>query len=145
MKKYLLPKEGKFYKANLHMHTTISDGRMTLEETKREFMKHGYSIVAFTDHEIMVPHKELTDDNFLAITSTEIIVNLENHNDFGYIKTYHLKPLFFYELIKIIIQLLKQNKKPFGFYPIWLLKCLLCYSYCCQSTVSTRTSINNKC
>lgn len=90
MKKYLLPKEGKFYKANLHMHTTISDGRMTLEETKREFMKHGYSIVAFTDHEVMVPHKELTDDNFLAITSTEIIVNLENHNDFGYIKTYHL-------------------------------------------------------
>mgnify|MGYP003317810476 CR=1 FL=1 len=39
MKKYLLPKEGKFYKANLHMHTTISDGRMTLEETKEEYQK----------------------------------------------------------------------------------------------------------
>ena len=90
MKKYLLPKEGKFYKANLHMHTTISDGRMTLEETKREFMKHGYSIVAFTDHEVMVPHMDLNEENFLAITSTEIIVNLNNHQDFGYNRTYHL-------------------------------------------------------
>jgi hypothetical protein len=90
MKKYLLPKEGKFYKANLHMHTTISDGRMTLEETKREFMKRGYSIVAFTDHEVMVPHMDLNEENFLAITSTEIIVNLNNHPDFGYNRTYHL-------------------------------------------------------
>ena len=38
MKKYLLPKEGKFYKANLHMHTTISDGAMTPEETKEAFL-----------------------------------------------------------------------------------------------------------
>ena len=90
MKKYLLPKEGKFYKANLHMHTNISDGRMTLEETKREFMKRGYSIVAFTDHEVMVPHMDLNEENFLAITSTEIIVNLDNHPDFGYNRTYHL-------------------------------------------------------
>ena len=57
MKKYLLPKEGKFYKANLHMHTTISDGRMTLEETKEEYQKRGYSIVAFTDHEVLLPHE----------------------------------------------------------------------------------------
>ena len=90
MKKYLLPKEGKFYKANLHMHTTISEGRMTLDETKREFMKRGYSIVAFTDHEVMVPHMDLNEENFLAITSTEIIVNLDNHPDFGYNRTYHL-------------------------------------------------------
>ena len=38
MKKYLLPKEGNFYKANLHCHTTISDGRMTVEETKRDII-----------------------------------------------------------------------------------------------------------
>ena len=34
MKKYLIPEEGKFYKANLHCHTTISDGKMTPEEVK---------------------------------------------------------------------------------------------------------------
>lgn len=90
MKKYLLPKESKFYKANLHMHTTLSDGKMTLEEVKSEYMKQGYSIVAFTDHEIMIPHNDLTDDNFLAITSTEIIVDEEIKCEGCFRKTYHL-------------------------------------------------------
>ncbi len=90
MKKYLLPKEGKFYKANLHMHTIISDGRMTLEETKKEYLKRGYSIVAFTDHEVLVPHTDLTDENFLAITSTEISLNISYEREFIYNKCYHL-------------------------------------------------------
>ena len=90
MKKYLLPDDGKFYKANLHMHTTISDGNMSLEETKKAFMEHGYSIVAFTDHEVMVPHTDLSDENFLAITSTEISLNIEFKAPFEYIKCYHL-------------------------------------------------------
>jgi hypothetical protein len=90
MKKYLLPNCGKFYKANLHMHTNISDGKMTLEEVKKAYLEKGYSIVAFTDHEVMVPHKELTDESFLAITSTEVIVNQQGLPDFSYAKTYHL-------------------------------------------------------
>ena len=32
MKQYLIPEGGRFYKANLHMHTTVSDGNMTPEE-----------------------------------------------------------------------------------------------------------------
>lgn len=64
MRKYLLPKEGEFYKANLHMHTTISDGVLTPQEVKRLYVNEGYSIVAFSDHEVMVPHNYLTDDNF---------------------------------------------------------------------------------
>ena len=90
MKKYLLPNDGNFYKANLHMHTTISDGNMTPEETKKAFLEKGYSIVAFTDHEVMVPHTDLSDDNFLAITSTEISMNIEVHAPFEYLKCYHL-------------------------------------------------------
>ena len=90
MKKYLLPKEGNFYKANLHMHTTISDGHMTVEETKKAYMDKGYSIVAFTDHELMVPHNDLSDENFLAITSTEIIIDNRIEKDWSFNKTYHL-------------------------------------------------------
>ena len=91
MKKYLLPRDGNFYKANLHMHTTISDGKFSPEETKKAYMEQGYSIIAFTDHETMVPHPELTDENFLAITSVEISINGENVNDdFDFIQTYHL-------------------------------------------------------
>ena len=90
MRKYLLPKEGNFYKANLHMHTTISDGHMTVEETKKAYMDKGYSIVAFTDHELMVPHNDLSDENFLAITSTEIIIDNRIEKDWSFNKTYHL-------------------------------------------------------
>ena len=63
MRKYLLPDSGNFYKANLHVHTTVSDGQMTPEEIKRIYKEHGYSIVAFTDHEIMIPHTDLADDD----------------------------------------------------------------------------------
>ena len=90
MRKYLLPNTGNFYKANLHVHTTVSDGQMTPEEIKKIYMDQGYSIVAFTDHEVMVPHPDLTDDNFLAITSTEICVNNRYDCDFFFAKTYHL-------------------------------------------------------
>ncbi len=91
MKKYLLPKEGQFYKANLHMHTTISDGRMTLAETKEEYQKRGYSIVAFTDHEVLLPHEDLTDDKFLAITSVEYACNRQTRvNDFSDVTAVHI-------------------------------------------------------
>lgn len=90
MKKHLLPNTGCFYKANLHMHTTVSDGEMSPAEVKKAYMEQGYSVVAFTDHEVMVPHPELTDRNFLAITATEISTNHRYDCDFSYCKTYHL-------------------------------------------------------
>ena len=34
MKKYLLPETGNFYKANLHSHSTVSDGTLTPAEMK---------------------------------------------------------------------------------------------------------------
>ena len=72
MKQYLLPENGTFYKANLHCHSTISDGKWTPEEIKARYMAEGYSIVAYTDHDIMIPHPELTDDGFLALTGYEV-------------------------------------------------------------------------
>ncbi len=77
MKYHLLPEAGQFYRANLHTHTTVSDGTYTPAEIKQLFSEHGYSVVAFTDHNVMVPHRELTDENFLAITSYEIDTNGE--------------------------------------------------------------------
>jgi len=71
MKKYLLPQEGQFYKANLHCHTTFSDGVMTPQEVKDYYMAHGYSVVAFTDHCVLVPHPELNDEKFLALNGYE--------------------------------------------------------------------------
>jgi len=72
MKKYLIPENGTFYKANLHSHSTVSDGRWTPEEVKRRYMEQGYSVVAYTDHNRFVIHNELTDDNFVALNGLEI-------------------------------------------------------------------------
>ena len=92
MKKYLLPQSGNFYKANLHTHSTVSDGKLSPEELKKVYKEHGYSILAYTDHEILLPHNDLTDENFLTITSVELAVNLYPNgekNTYPHIKTYH--------------------------------------------------------
>lgn len=72
MRKYLLTENGTFYKANLHCHSTFSDGKRTPEEIKALYQKKGYSIVAYTDHDILIPHSELTDESFLALNGFEI-------------------------------------------------------------------------
>ena len=72
MKKYLISDSGNFYKANLHCHTTLSDGGYTPERIKEIYKERGYSIVAFTDHDVFLPHNDLTDDNFLALNGFEM-------------------------------------------------------------------------
>ena len=75
MKKYLLPNDVSWYRANMHCHTTVSDGHYSPEEIKKAYKEMGYSIVAYTDHEIIRTHNDLTDDEFLAITSSEFSIN----------------------------------------------------------------------
>lgn len=75
MKKVLLPEESenlKYYKANLHCHSTISDGAKTPEQLKADYKAHGYSILAITDHEVFIPHNELSDNDFLMLNGYEI-------------------------------------------------------------------------
>ena len=52
MKKILLDPAKNYFKANLHCHTNISDGKLSPAEIKAHYMKNGYSIVAFTDHDV---------------------------------------------------------------------------------------------
>ncbi len=73
MKKLLTPQKG-FYKANLHCHTTLSDGKKTPAEIKELYQSLGYSIVAYTDHDVLVPHHDLTDARFLALSGFEMEV-----------------------------------------------------------------------
>ena len=76
----LLKSNGKFYKANLHCHTTLSDGKMTPEQVKEQYVKQGYSIVAFTDHNMYEYHEHLKDDNFLPIGGVEIDFQIFDQN-----------------------------------------------------------------
>ncbi len=89
MKKYLLPENGNFYKANLHCHSTFSDGKWTPEEIKEKYMRHGYSVIAFTDHRTLHSQSHLTDESFLALDGYEIDVNETEDSGRGYKKTCH--------------------------------------------------------
>ena len=91
MKQYLI-KAGNWYKANLHCHTTVSDGFYTPEEIKKKYSEKGYSIVAFTDHEYIANHNDLTDENFLAINGYEYSVSepVTSERPGQACKTYHM-------------------------------------------------------
>ncbi len=91
MKKYLLPNEGNFYKANLHCHTTNSDGKLTPEQVKDAYLKRGYSVIAYTDHDILLDRANLCDQRFLALNGYELEVNEFIPNaPFKKIKTCHM-------------------------------------------------------
>lgn len=90
MKHFLLPPTGRFYKANLHCHTTFSDGAKTPEEVKQLYLEHGYSIVAYTDHDVLIAHPELNDENFLALNGFEAEVSGEVEPNIKTCRTCHL-------------------------------------------------------
>ena len=89
MKKILFKSNENIYKANLHCHTTLSDGCFTPVEIKRLYMDKGYSIVAYTDHREVFDHTDLCDKNFLAINSCEMDICDYHTGPFSELKTYH--------------------------------------------------------
>lgn len=88
--KYLLPKEGKFYKANLHGHSTNSDGNLTPEEIKEQYKANGYNIVAITEHEYLVDYSYLNDEDFMTLTGYEVAITDFSNPYFGQRRTTHL-------------------------------------------------------
>lgn len=68
---YIISPHKKQYKANLHCHSMMSDGKKTPEELKAMYKSHGYSILAITDHETPHNHNDLNDESFLSITGYE--------------------------------------------------------------------------
>ena len=62
---------GKWYKANLHCHTTSSDGEATCEECVEQYRGAGYDVLAITDHGITNDVAGLSDEDFLVISGVE--------------------------------------------------------------------------
>ncbi len=90
MKHDLLPESGRFYKANLHCHTHISDGKMSPEEIKAWYKAHGYSAVCYTDHEVLIGHAELCDDDFIALHGYEVAIKQDlDHHTGCFMPVYH--------------------------------------------------------
>ena len=76
-----IAKEGNHFKANLHCHTVFSDGKKTPAEIKEIYRAAGYSIVAYSDHNILLDHSELNDEHFLAMLATEYDVQKKGPED----------------------------------------------------------------
>lgn len=90
MKKELIKNGDTWFKANLHCHSTISDGRMDAEQLANAYREKGYQIVAFSDHRKLIPHPELKRDDFLPLTSVELDGSDNREEDTKYRPTYHL-------------------------------------------------------
>lgn len=71
---YLISPYKKQYKANLHCHSNLSDGKKTPNELKEMYKARGYSILSITDHEAPCNHSELNDEEFLTITGYEAYI-----------------------------------------------------------------------
>ncbi len=62
---------GRWFKGNLHMHTTVSDGRRSPEEAVAWYREQGYDFVSVTDHVALTPTAHLDTSDFLTIPGTE--------------------------------------------------------------------------
>ena len=84
--KVLLSKNKNQYKANLHCHSSRSDGKLSPEELKALYKANGYSILSITDHCNPKDHSEMNEDDFLLLTGYEAYIRpdpLGRHNVFA--------------------------------------------------------------
>ena len=88
--KHLLPVVDRYFKANLHTHSTISDGKLSPAEVKEAYKAKGYQILALTDHKVIVNHSHMTEPDFLMLTGIEVNYNDTQTQPGYYLKTYHL-------------------------------------------------------
>ena len=63
--------DGTWYKANLHTHTTVSDGDVSVEERVAQYRDQGYGVLAITDHEATSDVSALSTDDILVISGME--------------------------------------------------------------------------
>ena len=72
--KILLSSEKKQFKANLHCHSTHSDGKLTPEELKAAYKSRGYDILAITDHCNPNDYTAMSDPDFMMLTGYEAYI-----------------------------------------------------------------------
>ncbi|MCL2351324.1 MAG: PHP domain-containing protein [Firmicutes bacterium] len=91
MKEVLFRADKTIRKANLHCHTTVSDGALAPEKIKEIYMARGYGAVAFSDHNVMRDQSSLSDGSFLAINACEMGIGQDIPGEpWDNVKTYHM-------------------------------------------------------
>ena len=69
MKKIL--DNGMYYKGNLHSHSTISDGKMSIDEMVKSYQEKGYNFLMISDHNINTSFREFDNESFITIDGFE--------------------------------------------------------------------------
>ena len=52
-------------KANLHIHTTYSDGSATFSDIVKQAKDKNYNVIAITDHNTVQGHLDFPDENVI--------------------------------------------------------------------------------
>ena len=89
-RKTYLEQGKKTYKANLHCHSTLSDGKYTPQELKEHYKGQGYSILSITDHRVLNEHSDLNDEDFLLLTGFEQDFNEDREGSYALKKVSHI-------------------------------------------------------
>ena len=62
------------FKANLHSHSNLSDGRLTPESMAEAYQARGYSVLAITDHEAPYDHSRLSTPDLCSSSKDRVII-----------------------------------------------------------------------
>ncbi|NLA58332.1 MAG: PHP domain-containing protein [Firmicutes bacterium] len=71
----------KWFKGNLHCHSTVSDGRLEPRSVAELYKRSGWNFLAFTDHEMYTDREEYNDDHFIILPGIEIAMEECGHID----------------------------------------------------------------
>lgn len=80
--------EGRWFKGNVHTHTTCSDGTRTPEQLVKIYSDAGYDFLSITDHSIVTDVEGLGDAGFLLIPGEEMCIGRTHAN-----QPYHIVAL----------------------------------------------------
>jgi predicted metal-dependent phosphoesterase TrpH len=70
---------GRFWRGNLHLHSSLSDGKLTMDEVINRYKSAGYDFVALTDHFIDHFNWPIADTRHLRGNDFTTIVGAELH------------------------------------------------------------------
>ncbi len=79
MKSLPFDKAGRFYKGNLHSHSSASDGLYSPEEVCRRYREAGFDFLSITDHFLAEYSYPLTDTRMLQTGQFSTIIGAELH------------------------------------------------------------------
>lgn len=62
------------FKANLHSHSLLSDGKLSVDELINTYKANNYQVLAITDHETPLRHSNLSTEEFLVLDGYEAYI-----------------------------------------------------------------------